>query len=293
MAKRQKFYAVVHGRKLGIFDKWEDGARLSIERFPEARHQSFVTLALAEEWYRQNSPAKESRHSPVFHFRTAEPTVPARPSDADCLDGKRYVVYLIIDPATDEPFYVGQTGNLERRQRAHLRSARHDTKRAATKIAEILDAGLLPIFKVVESCSSEAESLSAETLWVKRCAQRGNIVWNRWIEHRQTQAIYLRPKVDPNQIIGDGPLRLGPYRYESRRELKARLEAFLARSSVGVITHTMAVQKLTLIWHHSGEFEEAKEFRIVTDGSECKIAVQLSSGSIVDFSYMRAIDSLP
>jgi len=292
MAKRRKFYAVVHGRSLGIFDKWEGGARLSIERFPEAKHQSFVTLELAEEWYRQNSPTKESRHSPVFHFRTAESTNPALPPNADCLEGKRYVVYLIIDPLTDDPFYVGQTGNLDRRQKAHLRAAKHDTKRAATKIAEILDRGLSPIFKVVETCSSEAESLSAETLWVKRCAQQGYRVWNRWIEHRQTQELYLRPKVDPNQIIGDGPLTLGPYRYESRFELKAKLEAFLAKSSVGVITHPMAVQKLTLIWHGAGESEEVKEF-IITNGLECRIAVQLKSGTVVDFLYRRAIDSLP
>ncbi|WP_238739540.1 MULTISPECIES: RNase H1/viroplasmin domain-containing protein [Pseudomonas] len=52
MAKKPKFYAVVHGRKLGIFNSWEGGARLSIDRFPEAKHQSFATLALAEEWYR-------------------------------------------------------------------------------------------------------------------------------------------------------------------------------------------------------------------------------------------------
>ncbi|WP_329604184.1 viroplasmin family protein [Pseudomonas putida] len=39
-----------------MFNSWEGGARLSIDRFPEAKHQSFATLALAEEWYRQNPP---------------------------------------------------------------------------------------------------------------------------------------------------------------------------------------------------------------------------------------------
>ena len=38
MAKKPKFYAVVHGRKIGIFNSWEGGARLSIDRFPEAKH---------------------------------------------------------------------------------------------------------------------------------------------------------------------------------------------------------------------------------------------------------------
>lgn len=291
MAKRPKFYAVVHGRKLGIFDKWEDGARLSIERFPEAKHQSFVTLELAEEWYRQNSPAKESRHSPVFYFCTSESPAPARP-DADCMDGKRYVVYLIIDPLTDEPFYVGQTSNLERRQKAHLLSAKHDTKRAATKIAEILDAGLSPIFKVVESCSSEAESLSAETLWVKRCAQRGYKVWNRWIEHRQTQAIYLRPKIDVNQIIGDGPIRLGRYSYASRLELKNKLEAFLAKSPLGVITHPVAIEKLTLIWQQSGQSDAVQEFQLVSGAPAPQLEALLLTGKTMVFLYKAAIDQL-
>ena len=63
MAKKPKFYAVVRGRKLGIFNSWEDGARPSIDRFPEAKHQSFATLALAEEWYRQNTLTPSSNHS--------------------------------------------------------------------------------------------------------------------------------------------------------------------------------------------------------------------------------------
>lgn len=291
MAKRRKFYAVVRGRTTGIFDKWESGARLSVERFPEAKHQSFTTLELAEEWYRQNN-TKESLHSPVFHFCTADSTDPALPPNADCSNGKRYVVYLIIDPLTDEPFYVGQTGNLERRQRAHLRSARHDTKRAASRIAEILDTGLSPIFKVVESCRSEAESLSAETLWVKRCAQQGYRVRNRWIEHRQTQAIYLRPKVDFNRNIGDGPIQLGQYRYESRSELKTKLEAFLAMSPPGVIEHPVAIKKLRLIWQIAGKLEEVQEFLILPAGSSPLLKALLTSGEERDFAYRIAIDQI-
>ncbi|MGY2096062.1 ribonuclease H1 domain-containing protein [Pseudomonas simiae] len=70
MAKKPKFYAVTRGRKLGIFNTWEDGARLSVERYPDAKHESFDTLGLEEEWYRQNSPTPGSVHSPVVHFST-------------------------------------------------------------------------------------------------------------------------------------------------------------------------------------------------------------------------------
>lgn len=60
--KKRKFYVVVHGRKLGIFNSWEGWARLSIDRFPEEKHQSFATLALAGEWYLQNNPSPGSNH---------------------------------------------------------------------------------------------------------------------------------------------------------------------------------------------------------------------------------------
>lgn len=251
MAKRSKFYAVVIGRKLGIFNTWEGGARLSIERFPEAKHQSFATLELAQEWYRLHSPTPRSNHSPVIYFSTEgiekQPTVTPRQRALDGIGAKRYVIYVIIDPDTEEPFYIGLTTDLERRKQAHLGRARPNTKRAAAKIAEIRDAGMSPIFKVVESCDSEEHAQAAETRWVEQYTARGYVVWNRWKEHQDIQAVLLKPKLDLNQIIGDGPILVGPYPYESRFELKQRLSAFLMKFSSGPINHPMAVEKLKLI----------------------------------------------
>jgi len=297
MAKKPKFYAVVQGRKLGIFSAWEGGARLSIERFPEAKHQSFATLELAEEWYRQQSPTPGSNHSPVLHFSTEgmENRSATAPQQA-ALDGivaRRYVIYLILDPVTEEPFYVGLTTNLERRQRAHLGRAKLNTKRAATKIAEILGAGMTPIFKVVESCGSEQDALDAETRWVEECTARGHIVWNRWNEHQDIQAVRLKPKLEMDRIVGDGPFFLGPYPYKSRFELKERLSAFLIKASSGVIEHPIAIEKLKLIWlttRHSGD---VSEFRIVSGAVRHQLEAVLVSGSTVDFDYGSVIDRLP
>ncbi len=127
MCQEPKFFVVVHGRKLGIFNSWKGGAHLSIDRVPEAKHQSFATLALAEECYLQNTPRPGSNHSPVLHF-SARAAADRRSSAADP-DGavaKDYVVYLIIDPAKKKPFYVGQKGDFEGRQRGHLGKANHD-----------------------------------------------------------------------------------------------------------------------------------------------------------------------
>ncbi|OUM09224.1 ribonuclease H [Pseudomonas syringae] len=297
MAKKPKFYAVVKGRKLGIFNTWDGGARLSIERFPEAKHQSFATLELAVEWYRQHSPTPGSNHSPVTHFSTEgfekQPTAVPRQTALDGIGAKRYVIYLIIDPDTEEPFYVGLTTDLERRKQAHLGRARHNTKRAAAKIAEILDAGMSPIFKVVESCDSEEHALAAETRWVEQCTGLSYIVRNRWREHQDIQAVLLKPKLDLNQIIGDGPVLLGPYPYESRFELKKRLSTFLMKFSSGVIDHPMAMEKLKLIWSTTSHTGKVSEFRIVSGSSSHQLEAVLVSGSTVAFDYGRAIDRLP
>ncbi|NQD75316.1 viroplasmin family protein [Pseudomonas sp. B21-023] len=305
MAKKPKFYAVVRGRKLGIFNSWVDGARLSIERFPEAKHQSFATLALAEEWYRKNIPTPGSNHSPVFHFSTQapEPQPTAAPLQAafEGVVAKKYVVYLIIDPVTEEPFYVGQTGNFKSRQRSHLEKANHNCKRAAAKIAQILDAGMTPAFKVVETCDSEEASLEAETRWIEHCTARGIKVWNRWREHREIQALHMKPSIELDRIIGDGPFTLGPYQYDSRFDLKTRLTAFLAKSSPGAIQSRMATEKLRLIWEVTRQEGEVSEFRIVSCLSKPgfmntprhQLEAVLESGATVDFDYRAAIDRLP
>ncbi|MGE6385461.1 viroplasmin family protein [Pseudomonas sp. NPDC078416] len=297
MAKKPKFYAVVHGRKIGIFNSWEGGARLSIDRFPDARHQSFATLALAEEWYRQNTPTPGSNHSPVLHFSTQaseqQPTVVPQQSILEGVVAKHYVVYLIIDPVTEEPFYVGQTGDFEGRQRGHLGKAKHDCKRAAAKIAQILDDGMTPAFKVVENCESEQASLEAETRWIEHCTARGIKAWNRWREHREIQALHMKPKIEFDRIIGDGPFTLGPYPYDSRFELKSKLNAFLSKSSQGAIEVRMATEKLRLIWKLTRQAGEVSEFRIVKDASKLQLEAVLVSGSTVKFDYGAAIDRLP
>ncbi|WP_329604107.1 GIY-YIG nuclease family protein [Pseudomonas putida] len=206
---------------------------------------------------------------------------------------KDYVVYLIIDPVTEDPFYVGQTGDFEGRQRSHLAKANHDCKRAAAKIAQILDAGMSPAFKVVETCESEEASLEAETRWIEHCTSRGITVWNRWREHREIQALHMKPRIEFDRVIGDGPVTLGPYQYDSRFELKSKLNAFLAKSSQGAIQPRMATEKLRLIWKLTRQAGEVSEFRIVKEASMHQLEAVLVSGSTVNFDYGAAIDRLP
>lgn len=296
MAKKPRFYAVVHGHKTGIFNKWDGGARMAIDHFPEAHHRAFSSLELAEEWYRQNTRTPRSNHSPVYHFDTEgittqqtqellQPTVDGAPS-------RKYIVYAIIDPDTQEPFYVGETGHFPRRQRAHIRTANERTKRAAAKIAQILAKGQEPIFKAVEFCDSKKAALTAETQWIKRYVERGYTVWNRLREHREIQELHNATKIQMGMIIGDGPFHLGPHHYPSRYDLKTKLQQYLSQASAGRITHPVATEKLRLIWGASKPGHCATEFWIEPAGTSTRLKVVQVGGDTIDFDYASAIDRL-
>lgn len=193
MAK-SKFYVVVKGRQTGIFKCWDGGAREQVDGYKGAIYRAFTTLELAEEWFRRNSTSG-SLHSPVIHFSTEEVVQPAAMEQAGFVFSdtpkSHYVVYLIVDPQDNKPFYVGQTGDMERRKATHLRRGRHQSHlRVGIRLAEILARGEDPIFKVVQNCATEEESLIAESEWVKRCSQRGYDLCNRWKEHRELQELF-------------------------------------------------------------------------------------------------------
>lgn len=296
MAKKPRFYAVVHGRQTGIFNNWDGGARLAIDHFPGADHRAFRSLELAEEWYSQNTRNPQSAHSPIYHFNSES----LRDASSEltfqgALDGtnaKRIIVYAIVDPETEEPFYVGETGNFVRRQKAHLRTAHERTKRAAAKIAQILANGQLPIFKAIEFCDSKEAALEAETKWIKHYVQRGYTVWNRLREHREIQELHRAPKILMDRIIGDDPFNLGHHHYLSRFELKSKLHSYLSREPLGRITHPVAIEKLNLIWRTTTHIAPAREFWIVPGNPHRRLDAIQADGAAVDFDYASAIDRI-
>jgi hypothetical protein len=173
MAK-PRFYAVAKGRQTGIFDQWNGGARAHVDGFAGALYKSFATTELAELWWAEQVPGKTPQH----HFeRTTAPT--AAPTKTG-----QFFTYLIVDPRTDMPFYVGQTHCMKSRQRGHLQIGEGKQRPYKRVIAEILAAGLAPEFRVVDKQSTEADSLRSETEWVKRLASQGIRVMNRWKEHQ-------------------------------------------------------------------------------------------------------------
>lgn len=296
MAKKPRFYAVVHGRQTGIFDKWDGGARVAIDHFPSADHRAFRSLALAEEWYRKNTRNPHSLHSPIYHFDTETiAKVPSKVALPPTLDGnsrKQIVIYAIIDPETEEPFYVGETGHFPRRQQAHLRTAHERTKRAAAKIAQILAKGQVPVFKAIEFCTSKEAALAAETKWIKHYVERGYTVWNRLREHREIKELHRAPKMQMDMIIGDGPFFLGPHHYPSRFELKTKLRSYLSREPYGRVIHPTAIEKLSLIWETTNPDSPAQEFWVVPGDPFHRLQVVPADEATVDFDYAAAIDRI-
>ncbi|MCS7464199.1 viroplasmin family protein [Paenibacillus doosanensis] len=181
-----KFYVVAKGKNPGIYNKWDGGAKQNVEGYKGAVYKSFSTLELAEIWWRQIAPEAQS---PNYHFDQLEISVEFESTGAEEEPGP-YYTYLIIDPRTQMPFYVGQTQDMEHRKISHLRvSYKH---RAYKKwIASIRKDGLEPEFQIQPT---KADSLRSETKWVKKLAYQGIRVLNGWREHKEWIDLILRQK---------------------------------------------------------------------------------------------------
>lgn len=297
MAKKTRYYAVVSGTPVGIFNAWESGAALATQGVGSALYKSFTTLELAVEWYRQNIPQGSPYSSPVFHFKTdndapVPPSAAPQPTLAG-IDANDYVVFTIVNPENSEPFYVGETKNLERSEARHLGSASRKRKGVSAKIAELLARGRTPVFTIVERCDSKEAALAAKTRFVKLYVQRGLTLCNRTLEHREIQELYHAPAVRLDTVIGDAAFSLGPYPYPSRETLKRGLQDYLGRLSPGLISHRVAIEKLSLLWATAHPEVDAVSFSTVAAQGGARLQAHLADDTVVDFDYMHAIDRIP
>lgn len=96
-------------------------------------------------------------------------------------------IYALIDPATNEPRYVGRTSNPDQRYKLHLAwqsEAGNSPKRQW--IAALSKAGLRPLLQVLEEAPSVTADL-AEAKWIKGYLDKGYVLTNI-----QVAAKYLR-----------------------------------------------------------------------------------------------------
>ncbi|MBD2842609.1 GIY-YIG nuclease family protein [Erythrobacter rubeus] len=101
-----------------------------------------------------------------------------------------YVVYLIYDPSRRDPYgqhpglplYVGETSELAKRFKNHMRSALglQGTKGSVhNEIYRMAQNGALPGIIILETCKSRADSLEAEIHWAQKLLHQGYRLFNR------------------------------------------------------------------------------------------------------------------
>lgn len=294
MAKKTRYYAVVHGKPSGIFNVWEGGAAPATQGVENAVFKSFTTLEHAEEWYRQNVPPTSRYLSPVYHFETqsVQAGAPHTPI-METLEGfspGRHVVFTISNPENNEPFYVGETLNPERSEARHLSGTSRKRNGIALKVRELQAQGIRPVFNIVEHYDSKEAALEGKTRLVKAYVQQGFELVNKTREHREIQELYRAPAVRLDTVIGDTPFDLGPYRYPSRQALKERLEAYLGQVKPGLITHSIATEKLMFLWETTGAGSEVVSFSTTAAEGRPRLLANLVDGTQAEFDYARAID---
>ena len=84
-------------------------------------------------------------------------------------------IYALIDPESEQPFYVGRTSmSLSRRFFAHISSAKTSDSPKSTKIRSILQKNLRPKITLLEekTCSNAHEVVSLEDCWIRTISQK-------------------------------------------------------------------------------------------------------------------------
>lgn len=115
---------------------------------------------------------------------------------AELVPDAAYVNYMILDPREVDrdgilpgaPIYVGQTADIAKRIASHIRQALAPGSPPVSiyaRMAGIIAAGQMPIFRVLEVHQTRAAALLAETVWAQRLLRGGARLCNQWPEQAQ------------------------------------------------------------------------------------------------------------
>lgn len=112
---------------------------------------------------------------------------PVRPTDRDIAEllnmlakaaaGSPFWVYVIRDPFSGDPLYVGQTKDPARQAKRHILAAgsaeRRPSQRSRVRLRAILDQCRVPVFELVEGAATRLAALAAQMRWVRRFRAEG------------------------------------------------------------------------------------------------------------------------
>lgn len=129
-----------------------------------------------------------------------------------------YVVYVIKDPRDGDPcdwtdgtpFYVGQTHNLRRRAKQHLRDggSAESIHPLHRRLYAILQSRRVPIFQVLYRTTTRLQALETERQWALKLMAEGHPLTNEWLEHRSpASSIYSDGTGVPTHRLWDFTLK--------------------------------------------------------------------------------------
>lgn len=118
---------------------------------------------------------------------------------AELVPDDAYTIYMILDPTRPDPtgilpgvpIYVGQSGAAARRIKSHMQRALMQSVRRGSlyeRIFTIVQAGAMPIFRVLQLHQTRLESVQGETIWAQRLLRDGACLYNRWPEQSRLMA---------------------------------------------------------------------------------------------------------
>jgi len=100
-------------------------------------------------------------------------------------------VYSLIDPVSGETKYVGQSKDIARRYRSHLRTSNRDRSKRGRWVSSLTNQDLAPLVVVLAECGNTGELDSAEQRWQLHYANLGANLVNEKL-NRKPQIVSRR-----------------------------------------------------------------------------------------------------
>lgn len=86
---------------------------------------------------------------------------------------RNYFIYELIDPRTDTPRYVGITATPNHRLQRHIDDSDTSNMEKRAWIRELMEEGLVPDMKIIETVRTRKEALAREGYWIRHYLQQG------------------------------------------------------------------------------------------------------------------------
>lgn len=94
-------------------------------------------------------------------------------------EDRTWCVYLLIDPRTEKPRYVGQTMRFNQRMKDHMMTCDRGTTHKDRWLTQLKNLDLKPTVKILEDNLTKDEWADAEIKWINRYRKMGCDLTNR------------------------------------------------------------------------------------------------------------------